>query len=74
MIFLWKSGWDSLNIYLNNKKFLVNKLYHIEKNKDLIKYFYKKYINGKETDNNFVLVFKYNEKLDKYFLERIENS
>ena len=61
-------------IPITNRKGVNNKLYHIEKNKDLIKYFYKKYINGKETDNNFVLVFKYNEKLDKYFLERIENS
>lgn len=61
-------------IPITNRKGINNKLYHIEKNKDLIKYFYKKYINGKETDNNFVLVFKYNEKLDKYFLERIENS
>ena len=49
-------------------------LLHIKKNKDIIKYYYKKYINGKETNNNFVLVFKYNEKQNKYFLEKIENS
>ena len=61
-------------IPISNKNRLNNKLYYIEKNKDIIKYYYKKYINGKETNNNFVLVFKYNEKQNKYFLEKIENS
>ena len=61
-------------IYLNNKKFLVNKLYHIEKNKNIIKYYYKKYFDNKESDSSFILVFKYNEKQNKYILEKIENA
>lgn len=61
-------------VELKNPKVLSNKLYHIEKNKNIIKYYYKKYINGKDINSNFVLVFKYNEKENKYFLEKFENS